>query len=94
MTVSEAMWKGKPVVASAVGGIMDQVIDGETGFLISDPTDLAAFAEALHSLVDDPALAARMGEAARQRVRTDFLAASRIAEYVDVISTLGPAPGR
>jgi trehalose synthase len=94
LTVSEAMWKGKPVVASAVGGIMDQVIDGETGFLVSDPTDLAAFAEALHSLVDDPALAARMGEAARQRVRTDFLAASRIAEYVDVISTLGPAPGR
>ena len=94
LTVSEAMWKGRPVVASAVGGIMDQVVDGETGFLISDPTDLEAFGEALRELIDDPELARRMGEAARLRVQARFLAASRIAEYVDVISALGAAGRR
>ncbi len=85
LTVSEAMWKSKPVVASAVGGIKDQVIDGETGILVKDPTDLEAFAVALRKLVDDPGLAARMGEASHQRVAKHFLAASRVADYVALI---------
>jgi trehalose synthase len=85
LTVSEAMWKSKPVVASAVGGIKDQIIDGETGILIEDPADLKALAEALRKLVDDPELAARMGEASRTRVAKHFLAASRVADYVALI---------
>lgn len=89
LTVSEAMWKGVPVVASAVGGILDQVVDGTTGYLVEDPTDLEAFGSAIRELVEDPELASRMGEAARQRVITDFLAASRVAEYVNVIGMLG-----
>ena len=43
LTVSEAMWKSRPVVASGVGGILDQITDGEQGLLIGDPTDLEAF---------------------------------------------------
>ena len=47
LTVAEAMWKGRPVVASAVGGIQDQIEDGVTGVLLDDPRDLAAFGAAL-----------------------------------------------
>src|SRR6185437_16999883 len=54
LTVAEAMWKGRPVVASAVGGLQDQVIDGVTGRLIGDPADLAAFGAAVQSLLDSP----------------------------------------
>ena len=45
LTVAEAMWKGRPVVGSAVGGIVDQIVPGETGLLLEDPSDLATFAE-------------------------------------------------
>jgi len=85
LTVSEAMWKSKPVVASAAGGIKDQVIDGETGILIEDPADLEGFADALRLLIEDPAMADRMGVAARERVAKHFLAASRVADYVSLI---------
>src|SRR5215207_10696060 len=53
LTVAEGMWKGRPVVASRVGGIQDQVVDGETGLLV-DPGDLAAFGRAVRRLLDDP----------------------------------------
>ena len=43
LTVAEAMWKSRPVVASAVGGIVDQIADGETGLLVQDPRDLESF---------------------------------------------------
>ncbi len=85
LTVSEAMWKSKPVVGSAVGGIKDQIKQGETGLLIEDPTDLEAFGKALRSLLEDPEMARSMGEAARARVAKRFLAAPRIAEYVSLI---------
>lgn len=85
LTVSEAMWKSKPVVASAAGGIKDQVIDGETGILIEDRADLEGFADALRLLIEDRAMADRMGVAARERVAKHFLAASRVADYVSLI---------
>ena len=47
LTVAEAMWKTRPVVATAVGGIVDQVIDDETGLLIDNPHDLEAFGAAV-----------------------------------------------
>ena len=47
LTVVEAMWKARPVVGSAVGGIVHQIIPGETGHLLTDPHDLTAFADAL-----------------------------------------------
>ena len=53
LTVAEAMFKGTPVVASAVGGIVDQVTDGVTGRLIADPTDLESFGRAVCELLDD-----------------------------------------
>jgi trehalose synthase len=88
LTVAEAMWKQRPVVASRVGGIADQVEDGETGLLIDDPHDLAACAGAIERLLADPRLAEKMGEAAKQRVIDDYLAVHRLREYVDLIATL------
>jgi trehalose synthase len=84
LTVSEAMWKGRPVVASKVGGIQDQIEDGETGYLV-DPTDLAAFGDRVNRLLSDPHAAERMGEAARARVRDLFLGPRHLGQYVDLL---------
>ena len=61
LTVAEAMWKGRPVVASAVGGIVDQVVDGKTGLLVQDPHDLESFGAAIERLLRDPLEAGRPG---------------------------------
>ena len=84
LTVSEAMWKGRPVVASRVGGIQDQIEDGRTGYLV-DPIDLAAFGERVNHLLADPHDAERMGEAAQMRVRDLFLGPRHLGQYVDVL---------
>lgn len=85
LTVAEGMWKARPIVASRIGGIQEQVIDGETGLLIDDPRDLEAFGAALARLLDDEALAARLGAAAHERVRKEFLAPRHLAQYVSLI---------
>jgi trehalose synthase len=73
LTVAEAMWKSRPVVASAVGGLQDQVVDGVTGRLIADPADLAAFGAAVQELLDAPDEADRQGRAGYERCRAEFL---------------------
>ena len=55
LTVTEAMWKGRAVLASAIGGIQDQIVDGHDGLLLPDPTDLDGFAQRLQLLLDNPA---------------------------------------
>lgn len=87
LTASEAMWKARPLVASAVGGLQDQVVDGTSGLLV-DPSDLGAFGDAVRRLLDDADLAARMGDAARERVREEFLEPRHLAQWVDVLSRL------
>jgi glycosyltransferase involved in cell wall biosynthesis len=67
----EAMAAGRPVVASAVGGLRDLVVDGETGLLVP-PGDVAALRAALERLLDDADLRARLGRAARERVLAEF----------------------
>lgn len=88
LTVTEAMWKGTPVVASAVGGIQDQIADGVDGVLLADPTDLHAFASALTGLLGDPERAARIGAAGRERVRTQFLGDRHLTQYVELFAGL------
>ena len=68
---AEAMAHGRPVVASAVGGLLDLVVDGETGFHVP-PGDVAALRAALHRLLDDGDLRGRLGEAGRKRAREVF----------------------
>ena len=88
LTVAEAMWKGKPVVASRIGGIQDQVEDGRTGILIDDPKDLARYGEAVLALLRDPPLASAIGEAAMERVRDHFLGARSLIQYFELFRTL------
>lgn len=84
LTVSEAMWKGRPVVASGIGGIQDQIEDGRTGFLV-DPGDLRTFGARVSGLLDDPHGAERMGAAAQTRVRDLFLGPRHLGQYVELL---------
>jgi trehalose synthase len=86
LTVTEAMWKGAPIVASALGGIRTQLTHGEEG-LLTGPTDLAAFGEALGRLLADRALAARLGAAARRRVHRQFLPDRHLREWASVLAS-------
>jgi trehalose synthase len=84
LTVAEAMWKGRPVVASRIGGIQDQIEDGRTGLLV-EPDDLEAFGDRVAGLLADPHRAERMGEAAQARVRDHFLGPRHLAQYVELL---------
>jgi trehalose synthase len=88
LTVAEAMWKARPVVASRIGGIQDQIVDGESGVLLDDPRDLAAYGAAVSGLLADPERAERIGERARGRVRDRFLSVHSLLDYLDVIRGL------
>jgi trehalose synthase len=88
LTVAEAMLKGTPVVASAVGGIVDQVIDGETGLLVRDPTDLEEFGVALRRLLDDPELRERLGAQAQRRATETHLGDTHLRKWLAVIQDL------
>jgi trehalose synthase len=88
LTVSEAMWKARPVVASRVGGIQEQVVDGETGILLDDPHDLRAYGEAVTSLLLDPQRADELGRKARERVRDRFTSVRSLIDYLNVIRGL------
>lgn len=85
LTVAEAMWKGRPVVASRVGGIQDQIEDGTTGFLV-DSGDLRAFGERTSALLADPHAAERIGQAAQTRVRDLFLGPRHLGQYVELLA--------
>ncbi len=67
----EAMALGKPVVASAIGGLVDVVIDGHTGFLVPE-RDAAALSDKVISLLENPELAERLGGHAKERVALEF----------------------
>jgi trehalose synthase len=90
LTVAEAMWKARPVVAGRVGGIQDQIVDGESGVLVDDPSDLAAVAAALDGLLDDPHRAAEIGRAARRRITEDFLQIDRLIDYFEHLRDVLP----
>ena len=72
MAVMEAMWAGRPVIASRIGGLVDLVVDGETGLLV-EPGDAVALQRAIEQLLLNPDLCSRMGQAASRKV-TEFQA--------------------
>lgn len=92
LTVAEAMWKARPVVASRIGGIQDQIEDNVSGVLLADPNDLPMFGDAVCRLLADPPRARAIGEAARLRVRDEFLAPRHLLQYVDLLASLLATP--
>lgn len=87
LTVAEAMFK-EPVVASAVGGIVEQVEDGKTGILLGDPTDQVVFGEALDRLFGETQLARRLGTAGRRHVIDRFLPDRQLARWSKLLREL------
>ena len=87
LVVTEAIWKGTPVVASNVGGIPLQIKDGENGFLV-EPTDLKGFAERLIYLLKNPKLAKEMGNKGKEMARKNFLITRLLSDYLDLLNYL------
>ena len=85
LTVTEAMWKSRPVVGSGVGGIRDQIEDGKSGILLGNPQDLDEFAGALETLLNDPKLCEKMGRNAHERVHEHYLGARHLLQYAELV---------
>jgi glycosyltransferase involved in cell wall biosynthesis len=89
----EAMAHGRPVVATSVGGLLDLVVDGETGIVVP-PRDPVALRSALERLLADPDLRRRLGTAGRDRARTLFswetVTDATLAAYAEAAGTMGP----
>jgi phosphatidylinositol alpha-1,6-mannosyltransferase len=91
----EAAASGVPSIAGDSGGAADAVLDGKTGLVVARPDDPAAVAAALGRLLDDPALASSMGQAARQRVESEFnydLLAGRLAGALNRMASKDAPP--
>ena len=99
LTAAEAMWKARPVVASPVGGLREQIVDGESGILLSGPRDESGLADAVQRLLGAPRERRRLGAAAHERVAHEFLSTRHLLDYGallrDIASELpGPAARR
>ena len=91
LTVAEGMWKGRPVVGAAVGGIRDQIAGG-TGILLPDARDLGSFGVAVRALLDQPAVADRMGAAAHDFIRENYLGDIHLLRYARMFGAMLGAP--
>ena len=87
LTVTEALWKGTPVVTSNIGGIPLQIIDGENGFLV-EARDKKGFAERIIQLLEKPDLAQEMGKKGKEIVRKNFLITRIISDYLDLLNDM------
>ena len=85
LTVSEGLWKGRPVVGGRAGGIVLQIHDGENGYLVDSVEECAR-----HSidLLQDPARATEMGIAGREHVRQNFLSTRELADWIGLFNQL------
>ena len=85
------MWKRRPVLASAVGGIQDQLTNGVDGLLLEDPNDLKSFASLLGRLLSDQELRAQLGDRAQERVRTHFVPLRHLTQYAELLERIDAA---
>ena len=81
LVVAEALWQGTPVIGSKVGGITEQVLHEETGYLV-EPTDAGAIAKQMARLLDAPDEAQEMGARGREHVRKSFLLPELVRRYL------------
>jgi trehalose synthase len=89
LVVAEGLWKGIPVVGGAVGGIPLQIVDGQTGFLV---TSVEECADRCLRLLRDPALRERMGAAGREHVREHFLITRDLRDHLRLAAELAQLP--
>jgi trehalose synthase len=82
LTVSEALWKGRPFIGGDVGGIPLQVENGITGYLVRNVEDCAARAR---DIIDDPSLGRTLGRRGKEFVRTHFLMPRYLRDYLKII---------
>lgn len=87
LTVTEALWKGKPVIASNVGGIPLQIENGETGILVN-PDDYEYVADKIIDIIRNPEPYEKMGQAGREYVRENFLVTRLIGDYFDLAASM------
>ncbi len=87
LSVTEALWKGTPVVASNVGGIPLQIADGENGFLV-EPNDTKGFADRIIKILRNPDLAEEMGKKGKEIVRNNFLLTRLLLDYLDLLNEI------
>lgn len=87
LTVTEGLWKGKPVVASNVGGIPIQIKDGENGFLF-EPYDLEGFANKIIEILKNEDLAQEVGLRAKESVRENFLITRLLKNYLELLNEI------
>jgi trehalose synthase len=84
LTVSEALWKGTPVIGGNVGGIPAQIQDGENGFLVSSVDEAA---ETCVLLLEHPELCEEMGRKGHETVKENFLLIRLLEQYLDLIAS-------
>ncbi|MBN1479290.1 glycosyltransferase [candidate division KSB1 bacterium] len=87
LTITEALWKGKPVIASNVGGIPLQIKDNETG-LLADPKDYDYIADRIIEIIKNPEPYEKMGKVGREYVREHFLVTRLIEDYFDLAAKM------
>ena len=87
LTVTEAAWKGRPIVATTAGGIPEQITDGLHGYLI-DPTDIDAYADRVVELLKNESLRNELGHNAKENVRENFLTTRLMLDYVNLMTEL------
>ena len=88
LTVTEAMWKGRPVIGGAVGGIRLQIDDGKNGYLVNSPQECG---QRIVKLLQAPKLRARLGQAAKEKVRQNFLLPRLALDYLQAAADHIPA---
>ena len=86
LTVTEAMWKGKPVIGGIAGGITVQLVYGITGFTVYSVEGAAL---RIHYLLDNPELMVKMGQDAKEYVRQNFLITRNLGDYLALMAYLG-----
>ncbi len=87
LSVTEALWKRTPVVASNVGGLPIQIQDGENGFLL-EPDDTNGFADRIIHILKNPKEAKKIGDKARKTVQRKFLITRLLSDYLDMLNSI------
>jgi glycosyltransferase involved in cell wall biosynthesis len=87
MIAMEGMAMGKPVIATRIEGVEEQIIDGETGILVLS-WDANVLAKAINRIIDDNVLAEGLGKKAREKVQKDFSAEKMISETGEIYRSL------